>query len=49
VVLKSGRGNADFLRKYLADKKHLGVEIKQIEPTIEDTFIKLMLESENAQ
>lgn len=49
VVLKSGREKVDFLSKYLADKKHKGVEIKPIEPNIEDTFIKLMLESENAQ
>lgn len=49
VVLKSGREKVGFLNKYLADKKHERVEIKPIKPNIEDTFIKLMLESENSQ
>jgi ABC-2 type transport system ATP-binding protein len=49
VVLKSGWGKVDLLSQYLAQKNHKNLEIKQIEPSIEDTFIKLMLESENAQ
>ena len=35
------------LKKYLESKKHTAFEIEQIEPTIEDCFIKLMATSQN--
>lgn len=36
------------LEKYLLQKGHTGVEIKEIEPTIEDSFIRLMGEAPSA-
>jgi ABC-type multidrug transport system ATPase subunit len=49
VALKAEAKDMGLLKKYLEEKEHKGLIIKSIEPNIEDTFIKLMLESENAQ
>jgi ABC-type multidrug transport system ATPase subunit len=34
--------NSPSLLNYLSDKGHSGIELKQVEPTIEDCFIKLL-------
>jgi ABC-type multidrug transport system ATPase subunit len=49
VALKAEAKDMGLLKKYLEEKEHKDLIIKSIEPNIEDTFIKLMLESENAQ
>lgn len=43
VTFKDGEEDpADSLKTYLQDKKHDDIDIKQVTPTIEDCFIKLM-------
>ena len=44
VSLKHTEGDSEGLKAYLLQHKHTGIAIKSIEPNIEDTFIKLMLE-----
>jgi ABC-2 type transport system ATP-binding protein len=44
VSLKMDESDSSGLKKHLADLKHTELLIKKIEPNIEDTFIKLMLE-----
>ncbi|MCP9770867.1 ABC transporter ATP-binding protein [Lacihabitans sp. LS3-19] len=46
VVLKSNDKGFDAMKDFLSSKNYSDLEIKKIEPNIEDTFIKLMLESE---
>ena len=47
VVLKSNEKGFENMKAFLNSKNYKGLEISKIEPNIEDTFIKLMLESEN--
>jgi ABC-2 type transport system ATP-binding protein len=44
VSLKLSEDANEGLKEYLLHLKHTGLAIKKIEPNIEDTFIKLMLE-----
>lgn len=46
VALKSGQAGIQELEKYLKDKNHSNLIISTVKPNIEDTFMKLMLESE---
>lgn len=46
VALKSGQAGIQELEKYLKDKNHSNLIISAVKPNIEDTFMKLMLESE---
>ena len=39
--MKNEEENLDWLRKYLEDKEHQEIEIKRIQPGIEDCFIRL--------
>lgn len=48
VVLRASGSDVELFRSYLLSKKHDNLVISSIQPNIEDTFIKLMLESENA-
>jgi len=44
VSLNATESGSGALEQYLKGLKHTGLKIKKIEPNIEDTFIKLMLE-----
>jgi ABC-2 type transport system ATP-binding protein len=46
VTLKSGQLGIQQMENYLNERKHVGLAIRAISPNIEDTFMKLMLESE---
>ena len=35
-----------YLSEFLKEKGHTGIKVRKIAPTIEDTFIKLMLENQ---
>lgn len=48
VALKNGEASIKNLKQFLTTKGISDVEVKSIEPDIEDTFIKLMLAHENA-
>ncbi|SOE20805.1 ABC-type multidrug transport system, ATPase component [Spirosomataceae bacterium TFI 002] len=46
VTLENGQKDLSALRSYLDANNFAGIAIEEIEPDIEDTFIKLMLENE---
>lgn len=46
VVLQNGKKDLKSLRSFLSTKMSTDINIASIEPDIEDTFIKLMLENE---
>ncbi|WP_341227947.1 ABC transporter ATP-binding protein [uncultured Arcticibacterium sp.] len=46
VTLKSDLPDEEDLKAYLVNRGHADVSVAEVEPGIEDTFIKLMLENE---
>ncbi len=46
VTLESTEDGEVFLRKYLSEQGHTEIKVRKISPTIEDVFIKLMLENQ---
>lgn len=46
ITLKSGKSGIQQLESYLVERNHSNLIINSITPNIEDTFMKLMLESE---
>ncbi|MEZ4903784.1 MAG: ABC transporter ATP-binding protein [Spirosomataceae bacterium] len=46
VTLSHAELGEQYLKNYLIARGHSGIEVKKIAPTIEDTFIKLMLENQ---
>jgi ABC-2 type transport system ATP-binding protein len=46
VALAQPDNGEAFLRQYLTDHNHTGIKVRKIPPTIEDVFIKLMLENQ---
>lgn len=47
VTLRSSADGENYLSQYLSSQGHTGVKVRKIAPTIEDTFIKLMLENQS--
>ena len=46
VTLRTKENGERYLSDYLTEHGHTGIKIRKIDPTIEDTFIKLMLENQ---
>jgi len=46
VTLSNTEMGEQYLKKYLTERGHSGIEVKKIASTIEDIFIKLMLEKQ---
>jgi ABC-2 type transport system ATP-binding protein len=46
VTLRSKEHDERYLTEYLAQSGHKDIRVRKIEPTIEDVFIKLMLENQ---
>jgi len=46
VTLPPQMSGESYLKNFLETKGHTGIKVKKVAPTIEDTFIKLMLENQ---
>lgn len=46
VTINNAEMGEQYIRHYLLERGHTGIEVHKIAPTIEDTFIKLMLENQ---